>query len=458
MLKRDENELLTHVGRGTPMGDLLREYWIPALFTRELPQPESDPMRVRLLGEDLIAFRDSSGTIGLLGNHCPHRGASLFFGRNEELDPGLRCVYHGWKFDTQGNCVDMPNEPAESDFRTRVKAQAYPVVERNGVGWVYMGARTTPPPLPALEWNLVPESQVYLTKRVADSNWVQTLEGEIDSSHSSFLHTMLNEEENYRNAQNATRAQVFGTNGQGMYYKMKDKHPHFSVVDTDYGVLIGARRNAEEDSYYWRITQFLLPFHSIIPPYGQNPFFMGHTWIPIDDEHTLALCFTYHPTEPLSEEQLHGMMYGGGQLGHQGLHPTVDAFLPPTSEAWSQYRSIYNMDNDYQLDYDAQRQVRFSGIPGVWPQDSACQESMGPIYDRSSEHLGTSDTGIIRTRRSLMQAARNLRERGVVPQSVDEPEVYNVRSASVVLPRDENWVEGSREFREARSGVNFAAV
>jgi len=456
MLGKEENELLTRVGAGTPMGELVRQYWIPALLTRELAEPDSDPMRVRLLGEDLIAFRDSRGQLGVLGNHCPHRGASLFFGRNEES--GLRCVYHGWKFDVTGRCVDMPSEPAESDFKSRVNATAYPVAERNGVGWVYMGPLATPPPLPELEWNMVPADQVYVSLRVADSNWVQTLEGEIDSSHSGFLHTVLDEEENYTNAQNVARAQPSGDRVLGMYYKMKDKHPRFEVLDTDYGVLIGARRNAEVDSFYWRMTQFLLPFHTIIPPYGQDPSFSGHAWIPIDDHHTLALCFTYHPTRPLSREQLDGLMYGGGQLGHQGIHPTVDALLPPTPEAWSQYRGIYHQGNDYQIDYEAQRKVRFSGLPGVWPQDSACQESMGSIYDRSSEHLGTSDTGIIRARRSLMTAAAALHEKGIVPASVDHPEAYRIRSASVVLPRTANWVEASREFRAAQSGVNFAAT
>ncbi len=467
MLSREENELLTRVGPGSPMGELVRQYWIPALFTRELPEPDGDPMRVRLLGEDLVAFRDSSGQIGLLGNHCPHRGASLFFGRNEEA--GLRCVYHGWKFDTTGQCIDMPNprcggvdSPAESDFRTKVEAMAYPCQERNGVIWAYMGHQNPPPPLPDLEWNLLPENQVYLSKRVAESNWVQTLEGEIDSSHSGFLHTVLDEEENYENAQNIARARMFGNRpgrpSMGMYYKIKDKHPHFEVLDTDYGVLIGARRNAEEDSFYWRMTQFLLPFHTIIPPYGEDPVFSGHAWIPIDDHHTLALCFTYHPTRPLTDDHLHGLMYGGGQLGHQGLHPTVDAFLPPTTEAWSQYRSIYHKRNDYQVDWEAQRKIRFSGLPGIWPQDSACQESMGSIYDRSSEHLGTSDTGIIRARRSLIMAATALRDKGILPASVKQPRAYRIRSASVVLPRADNWVEASREFREARPGVNFAAT
>jgi phthalate 4,5-dioxygenase oxygenase subunit len=456
VLSIEDNELLTRIGPGTPMGDLVRQYWIPALLSSELPGPDSDPMRVRLLSEDLIAFRDSNGKVGVLANNCPHRGASLFFGRNEEV--GLRCVYHGWKFDVDGNCVDMPNEPAESDFRTKVKAVAYPTQERGGVVWTYMGTHTQPPPLPALEWNLVPDGHMYLTKRVADSNWVQTLEGEIDSSHSGFLHTLLEEQDNYDNAPIASNARLYGNSSKGMYYKMKDRHPHFEVLDTDYGVLIGARRAAEADSFYWRLTQFLMPFHTVIPPYGEDPVFSGHAWIPIDDHHTLALCFTYHPLRPLTDDEISRLQHGGGKLGHQGLHPTVDAFAPPTSEAWSQYRSIYNKANDYQLDADAQRTLRYSGLPGVWPQDSACQESMGWICDRAAEHLGSSDAGIIRARRRLMNAARALREQGAEPPGITQPEVYRLRSASVVLPRTGSWIEDSAQFREARPGVNFAAV
>jgi phthalate 4,5-dioxygenase len=456
VLTRAENELLTRVGPGWPMGDLVREYWIPALLTRELPTPDCDPMRVRLLGEDLIAFRDSNGKVGVLANNCPHRGASLFFGRNEEA--GLRCVYHGWKFDTAGNCVDMPNEPAESDFKHKVTALAYSTEERNGVVWVYMGQASPPPPLPALEWNLLPASHVHLSKRVADSNWVQTLEGEIDSSHSGFLHTLLDEQDNYQNAQDASGARLYGNTSRGMFYKMKDRHPRFEVVDTEYGVLIGARRSAEVDSFYWRLTQFLMPFHTIIPPYGEDPAFSGHAWIPIDEQHTLALCFTYHPVRPLTDDERHRLEHGGGRLGHQGLHPTLDAFSSPTVEPWSQYRCIYNKANDYQLDAHAQRTVRFSGLPGIWPQDSACQESMGPICDRTAEHLGSSDAGIIRVRRRLMQAAQALREQGQRPPAVSQPDAYRTRSASVVLPRAASWIDSSAPFREARPGVNFAAV
>src|SRR5579884_8904 len=150
MLKREENELITRVGPGTPMGATMRRYWMPALLSSELPEPDCPPIRVRLLGENLVAFRDSNGAVGLLQENCPHRGASLFFGRNEEC--GLRCVYHGWKFDTEGNCIDMPNEPAESDFRTKVKAVAYPCVEKAGLVWTYLGPSEKQPPVPNLEW------------------------------------------------------------------------------------------------------------------------------------------------------------------------------------------------------------------------------------------------------------------------------------------------------------------
>lgn len=457
MLSKSDNELLTRVGQGTPTGDLLRQYWVPFEMASSLPERDGNPLRVRLLGEDLVAFRDSSGKVGLVGNHCPHRGASLYFGRNEEN--GLRCVYHGWKFDVAGNCVDMPNEPPESNFREKIRHTAYPCVDRNGVLWTYMGPSNPPPPLPHLEWNEVPAEQSYVTLRVQESNWVQTLEGEIDSSHSGFLHTVLDEEANYQaSMQETDEYRLFGRQSKGMLYKIKDRHPHFEVLDTEYGVVIGARRLAEVDSFYWRITQFLMPFHTIIPPYGPDPLFSGHAWVPIDDERTLALCFTYHPLRSLTEPELKTLRHGEGTLGHQGLHPTVDAFLPPTGEPYSRWFSIYNESNDFLPDWNAQRSQRFSGLPGVWPQDGACQVSMGPIYDRSTEHLGTSDTGIIRTRRTLIKWARALREQGSVPPGVDRPEVYRIRSASVVLPRDMNWLEGSAEVRQVVADRNFAAV
>src|SRR6266536_6368011 len=190
MLKQEDNELVTRTGPGTPMGNLMRQYWIPAMLSSELPEPDCTPVRVLLLNEKLIGFRDSNGEVGLLANHCPHRGASLWFGRNEEC--GLRCVYHGWKWDVHGNCVDMPNEPPESNFKDKVKAVAYPCREAGGVVWAYMGPpEQQPEVLPQFEWTLVPPEQRVVSKLLQESNWVQGLEGGIDSSHVSFLHSNL---------------------------------------------------------------------------------------------------------------------------------------------------------------------------------------------------------------------------------------------------------------------------
>jgi phthalate 4,5-dioxygenase len=192
MLKRQDNELITRVGPGTPMGNTMRRYWIPALLSSELPHADSDPLRVRLLGEDLVAFRDTNGNVGLIQNNCPHRGASLFFGRNEEA--GIRCVYHGWKFDLTGQCIDMPNEPAESDFKTKVKATAYPIAEKAGVVWTYMGPLDKQPPLPDYEWMRAPDGWMHCSKTFENCNYLQSMEGGLDTSHSSFLHRNLDPE------------------------------------------------------------------------------------------------------------------------------------------------------------------------------------------------------------------------------------------------------------------------
>lgn len=448
MLSVEENQFLTRVGPGTPMGELLRQYWQPFLRSIDLPDRDGRPQRVKLLGERLIAFRDSSGLPGLVAENCAHRGASLFFGRNEQ--EGLRCVYHGWKFDVQGRCVDMPNEPPESNFRDKVRQRAYPCVERGGAIWAYMGPRETPPALPELEWSLVREGQTYLALRVEECNWTQAMEGEIDSSHSGFLHTRLHEEEDIE-----IGLQRGGS--KGLLYKMRDRHPRFETLDTDYGVAIAARRNAEEDSYYWRITQFLMPFWTIIPPYGRDPVFGGHAWVPIDDERTLTFGFTYHPAAPLPEKE-RGFGLGFDGTAAEGLHPSPGVFLPAKSEPYGQFLPKINASNDYLIDWEAQRTERFSGLPGLWPQDAACQESMGAIYDRSKERLGMSDSGIIRARRRLMSAARALRELGQAPPGLETPEAYRIRSSSVVLPRDLSWVEGAHEQMQATPGVNHPAA
>jgi phthalate 4,5-dioxygenase len=186
MLRTEDNEYVTRVGPGTPMGNLMRQYWVPAMLSSELPRPDCPPVRVLLLGEKLIGFRDSDGRVGLLGNYCPHRGASLFFARNEEC--GLRCVYHGWKFDVEGRCTDMPSEPPDSNFKNKIRATAYPCAERGGIVWTYMGPRETPPPLPDLEAAQLPVKQTTAIAYQRNCNWLQGLEGDIDTAHIGFLH------------------------------------------------------------------------------------------------------------------------------------------------------------------------------------------------------------------------------------------------------------------------------
>ena len=230
MISKEENELLCRTGPGTPMGELFRRFWLPVALSRELPKPDCPPVRLQVLSEDLIAFRDTTGQVGLLARYCPHRGASLFFGRNEE--GGLRCVYHGWKFNRTGACVDMPNEPAECTFKHKIQQTAYPIREAGGVIWAYMGPQETIPELPQLEWTLVPQNHVYAHKRFQHCNYLQNVEGEVDSSHVSFLHREFWPEK--------FEAAIAG---QVLLARAKDSAPKFLVQETEYGLTIGAQRN-----------------------------------------------------------------------------------------------------------------------------------------------------------------------------------------------------------------------
>jgi phthalate 4,5-dioxygenase oxygenase subunit len=432
MLSAEENELLTRVGPGTPMGELMRQYWLPALLSLEVQERDGRPLRTRLLGEDLIAFRDSEGNIGLLANNCAHRGASLFFGRNEE--GGLRCVYHGWKFDVSGACVDMPNEPAESNFKDKVRQRAYPCREVNGIVWVYMGPRQEPPPLPQYEFGLVPAEHRSVMPFVRECNWLQALEGDIDSAHSSFLHSVLQRQD---------------INNLGTGLKHVDRHPRFEVLDTEFGVTIAARRTPDDDHFYWRLTQFLFPFVTYFPPTGeQMETVPGHIWIPIDDDTTLVWTIRWHPLKDLHSDDPNSRAIIG--RGQGGAFEGPEEYLEPTTAAAGRWRFRANKSNDYLLDYEAQRTRRFSGVPTIPLQDQAMTESMGTVMSRTTEHLGSTDAGIIRVRRALTNALRALREEGVTPPGVDNPDVFRVRSASGILPTDVGWIEGTNAWVQAK--------
>jgi phenylpropionate dioxygenase-like ring-hydroxylating dioxygenase large terminal subunit len=434
MLTKEDNEALVRVGRGTPMGELMRLYWLPFLPAADLPAGGM-PQRVRLLGEDLIAFRDSEGRLGLVDHACPHRGAPLVFGRNE--DCGLRCVYHGWKFGTDGQVQDMPAEPADSRLKDKVKLKAYACRERNGIAWAYMGPRQDePPPLPALEWNLVPAERVHVSFRVQECNWLQAVEGEIDSAHAAILHGRID-------AQGAISDWI----------AKRDLRPAFECQRQPFGISIASRRKLDDERSYWRVNQFLLPFYTLVPPQSQYPELSGHAWVPLDDENTLCIMFSYHPAERLYDKSR--ALFESGHNGRETGHASAGSFAPrAATEPYAKYWPRFNRDNGYLFNYDAQTKTWFSGLPGLWVQDAACQSGVAAVYDRSQEHLGISDTGIAMTRRLLLETVRGLRSGGTEPQGVRDPATFMVRAVSLTLPAGVSWQERS-EHTQARLDAGF---
>src|ERR1700731_4485841 len=297
MTTREQNDFLTLTGPGTPMGNLMRRYLIPALLASEIPEPDGPPVRVKLLGERLLAFRDSAGRVGVMDEFCAHRGVSLWFGRNEEH--GLRCPYHGWKYDVTGQCIEVPSEPIESGFCKKVKLTSYPLVKRGEELWAYMGPADKKPPLPEWEFATVRPEQRFVSKRLQESNWLQAMEGGIDSSHVSFLHRgNINPDPLFKGA-------------KGNQYNLSDARPVFEVVESPGGLYIGARRNAEEGNYYWRITQWVMPSFTMIPPRGGHSVY-GHFWIPIDEENCWAWSYDFHPTRALADAEREAMRQGKG--------------------------------------------------------------------------------------------------------------------------------------------------
>jgi phthalate 4,5-dioxygenase oxygenase subunit len=427
MLRKEQNDLLTQTGPGTPMGQLFRRYWLPALLAEELPENECPPVRVKLLSERLLAWRDTQGRLSLMDEFCAHRGVSLWFGRNEEN--GLRCPYHGWKYDHTGQCVEVPSEPEESGFCKKIKLKSYPLVERGGVLWTYMGPPELKPPLPEFEFAMVPEDRRFVSKRLQECNWLQALEGGIDSSHVSFLHSgELNKDPLFKGS-------------KGNQYNLNDRKPVFEVVESPGGLYIGARRNAENGNYYWRITQWVMPCFTMIPPRADHPVH-GHFWVPIDDENCWAWSFDYKVTRPLTHEELQAMRDG------QGIHVK---YIPGT------YRPLANKDNDYLMDRAAQKRGdTYSGVEGIAMQDASLQESMGPIVDRTKENLVSTDNGIIMMRHRLLRTLKAM-EKGETPPGLDLAH-QRVRSAAIVLPPDQPYKDAAKEALTVQPGKAHASV
>ncbi len=415
-MKAEQNEFLTRCGPGTPMGALFRRYWLPALLAEELPEPDCPPVRVTLLSEKLIAFRDTGGRLGLMDEFCAHRGVSLWLGRNEE--GGLRCPYHGWKYDVTGQCIEVPSEPVESGYCKKIRLAAYPLVERGGVLWTYMGPPEHKPPLPEHEWAMMPPAHRFVSKRVQECNYLQAMEGGIDSSHVSFLHRFT-----------MTRDPMFKHAKDSHRYNLGDTAPQFEVVESEGGLYIGVRRNTGDGRYYWRITQWVMPSFTLIPPRGDHPI-GGHCWVPIDDEHCWVFSSNHHVTRPLTQEERDAVERG------EGIHAPL---IPGT------YRTVANKGNDYLMDRKGQKDGQtFSGVHGFAMQDASVQESMGPIQDRTKENLVGTDNGVIMARQRLLRAARALAEKGAAPPAVD-PAVQRVRSVAIILPPDKPFKEAAKD-------------
>ena len=412
MLPREENDLITQVGPGTPLNTVMRRYWIPALLSREILEPDCPPVRVRLLGEDLVAFRDSEGKVGLLGEHCPHRGASLFFGRNEEC--GLRCIYHGWKMDVEGRVLDTPAEPEGSTLKDKVRHTAYPCHEAAGIVFAYMGPKDRIPLLPNYEWTRVPLDHLYVTKSLQDCNYLQGLEGECDSSHLSYLHRAFRDEKR-------------GGGDPDMYGR--DGAPELEGVETDYGVRMISCRNAGDGIAYLRVSNFVLPCYGFVPTgglKGNSEGYTIHAHVPIDDEHSMRFNIFFRRNRAVAQSE-------------QRLD---DEFNPD-------FTKVRNIHNNYLIDREEQRHETFLGLGKSFViHDSCATESMGPRFDRTREHLGVGDITVIALRKRLLSIVRAVEAGNEPPHLIMIPEHNDMRHVACIVTTIPASIDPKRHIAE----------
>lgn len=411
MLSAHENTTLTETGPDTAMGDVFRSYWQPALLAREV-LPDGAPLRIKLLGEDFIAFRDTQGRVGIVEPRCSHRGANLFFGRNEEC--GLRCAYHGWKFDADGQCIDLPTAAPEVAEQLRAKAaiRALQVAEYGDIIWAYMGLGEAPP-LPKFEFAELPSSQRFVAKKWQQCNWAQAVEGGLDTAHFSYLHAAI---------KNGEKTSLMGKMGSNeppdiarFRWLIEDGAPKFSIMKHDAGLVLGAARQADEDQLYWRVTQFMMPNHSLAPNTFPGEMCQGNTWVPVSDESCWIFCFAYQLDRDLTQEERERFAAG------HGIFASVD----------EQFVPLRNRDNDYLLDREVQRTSNFTGIEGISEQDAAIADSQGLIADRTREMLGQTDIGIVRFRQMMLEAAQEV-SAGRLPHGCRNADAYLVRSGDAM--------------------------
>ncbi len=413
MLSAAENETLARTGPGTAMGEYFRRYWLPVALSREMPGPDSPPLRLKVMGEELLAFRDTNGRVGVIEPRCAHRGADLFFGRNEEC--GIRCIYHGWKYDVEGKCIDMPNVAPGAAMHGKISIKAYPTREYGELVWAYLGPAQEEPEIPQLEHGLLPPSHRYVTKRLQQCNWAHSMEGALDTAHFSFLHMPAPKYSSNKNDSVAA-------DENRMRWLRQDPLPKFTVHDHDVGFVVGGARKADGEELYWRITQFMLPTHSITPSAMPGEVYYGYTWVPIDDESCWIYIYGWHPDRAISAEERAKFEKGGyGQFAELG-----PGYVP-----------LRNRSNDYLIDREHRS---FTGVRGIAEQDAMAQESQGLIADRTREHLTPTDLGVVHFRRLMLNEIESLKN-GKEPAAARRASSYRLRSGGAVLPSSLSFEE-----------------
>lgn len=420
-----DNDLLCRVEGDAPMGRIMRQHWLPACMSEEVAEADGAPVRTRLLGEDLVVFRDSKGRVGVLDEHCPHRGASLAFGRNE--DCGLRCLYHGWKFGVDGEIQEMASEPADSRMRN-LKHKAYPTAEGGGFVWVWMGPEEALRPFEAPAWAPTPSTKTSIVKMHAACNWAQVLEGSIDSAHSSSLHST-----------NMPTAEVAGSTATETAWlrPSNDKAPRLEAELTDFGFHYAAIRRPIVDAEthdYIRTTIFIAPFTVLIPPNDQ--YNLAQMLVPIDDMNCMFYWVAWHPTKGIEQDAWR--RFCAAQVGVD-----LDAH----------YRKVRNLQNDYLQDRAKMKAGDFTGIEGIPAQDMAMWESMGPIADRSQDHLGASDVAIVQFRRQMVAAAKAAQAGGPIIGAASRTRQVDLSSFEGLVAKGADWRAFTTRGSEARTAA-----
>ncbi|MDT3425829.1 phenylpropionate dioxygenase-like ring-hydroxylating dioxygenase large terminal subunit [Paenibacillus forsythiae] len=408
MLKTEDNKLLTQTDAGTPMGELFRKYWIPVVNSNEIAEPNGKPLKIKILGEDLLIFRDSEGKVGLVDEKCPHRRTSLSLGIN--ADCGLTCIYHGWKFDVEGNCLDIPSEPAESKMKKAIHLKSYSVQEKNGIIWGYLGPKESEPPFPEFYWMGLPDDQLISERVWQECNYLQVMENDVDYVHAAFLHKALNEQ----NISSELLSSDLGINPS--HPLVKNPPVKQAVENTNYGKRCIGVGVEDEDNFAFMEIHYIFPFYTF-PPRMEGEDGMWHAFIPRDDHSTWSWDVQFSHNKPID---------GAGQSQRRGL--ILD----------ENFRKLRNLGNDYEQDRDLMIDGNYSGIRGIANQDHAVTETMGPIVDRSKEHLGTSDLPLIHIRKMLLEQVKGLKKK---EKELHEIPLKKLFSCGTVDSKTKTWRE-----------------